>query len=352
MKQAILVQPGTIEIRDVPVPIPSEGELVVKIDTSLTCGTDLKAYKRGHGLIPMPGPFGHEYSGTVAAAGRGVSSFKEGDPVMGVHSAPCNSCRYCKRSLFNLCEMIMEKKALGAFAEHLLVPAHVVSQNLFLKPEELPFEEAALLEPLSCVLHPYHRNPSSSPFREGGMEGLLDKTETALVLGAGPIGLLHLAYLRTHGIRTIVSDISASRLSDAEKMEGIISSSSDLEKTLHNSSDGLGVDLVVECTGMPEVWEQSVQYVRRGGTVLLFGGCPAGTRVKYDTHRLHYDEITVSGSFHYTPADVRSARRILIERELDLSPLISGMFPLYNLAHAFDLLDRGEGIKYAIKPGS
>jgi len=337
MKQAILLKPGSIEIRDVPVPAPADGELVVKINTSLTCGTDLKAYKRGHALIPMPGPFGHEYSGTVAATGRGVSGFKEGDPVMGVHSAPCNGCRYCRRGLFNLCEVIMEKKALGAFAEYMLVPAPVVQQNLFQKPEHVSFEEAALLEPFSCVLHPYstlHMNT----------------IETALIMGAGPIGLLHLACLKMHGVRTIVSDISGSRLSTAETMGGTIAESDTIESVIEKNTDSLGVDLVVECTGLPHVWEKTVHYVRRGGTAVLFGGCPAGTRVSYDTHRLHYDEITVSGSFHYTPHDVRRAREILVEKKINVSALISGAFPLEELTEALDLLEKGEGVKYAIKP--
>lgn len=339
MKQAILVKPGSIEIRNVPVPVPTERELVVKIDASLTCGTDLKAYRRGHGLIPMPGPFGHEFSGTVAAAGRDISNFKEGDPVMGVHSAPCHECRYCKRGLFNLCQVIMEKKALGAFAEYLLIPEHVVKQNFFHKPEDLSFEEAALLEPLSCVVHPYTKLR-------------YDEIETALVVGAGPIGLLHLGCLKMHGIRTIVSDISETRLSAAEQMGATAANSNDLEQVIHKSTDSLGVDLVVECTGLTEVWEKTVHYVRRGGTVILFGGCPAGTRVTYDTHRLHYDEITVSGSFHYTPADVRLARQILAEKIIDVSSLISGSFPLEELEKAFDLLGRGEGIKYTIRPES
>jgi L-iditol 2-dehydrogenase len=337
MKQAILVEPGSIAIRDVPVPTPAEGELVIKINTSLTCGTDLKAYKRGHTLIPMPGPFGHEYSGTVAAAGMGVANFKEGDPVMGVHSAPCNECRYCRRGLFNLCEVIMEKKALGAFAEYMLLPSPVVKQNLFQKPVNLSFEEAALLEPFSCVLHPYHA------FN-------MDKMETALVLGAGPIGLMHLAYLQMHGIRTIVSDISGSRLSAAEEMGGLVSGSNDLESIIQKNTDTLGVDLVIECTGNPDVWGKSVHYVRRGGTAVLFGGCPPGTSVTYDTHRLHYDEITVAGSFHYTPHDVRLAHQTLTEKKIDLSVLISRTFSLDKLSEAFNLIDKGDGIKYAIKP--
>jgi L-iditol 2-dehydrogenase len=203
MKQAILAGPGKIEIREVPVPEPSAGEVVVKINTALTCGTDLKAYVRGHDLIPMPGPFGHEYSGTIAKAGKDVTAFKEGDDVMGVHSAPCQECGYCRKRLYNLCEQIMKSKVIGAFSEYLLLPANVVKQNLYQKPYGLGFEQAALLEPLSCVVHPY-----------GSLN--LEKTETALVIGTGSIGLMHIIWLTMSSIDVIATDISPDRLSAAE----------------------------------------------------------------------------------------------------------------------------------------
>jgi L-iditol 2-dehydrogenase len=357
MKQVILLEPGKIEIMDVPVPVPSEGEVVVRINTALTCGTDLKAFIRGHRLIPMPGPFGHEYSGTVSGTGEGVSNFREGDHVMGVHSAPCMECGYCKRGLHNLCETIMDKKALGAFSEYLLLPSNVVKHNLFHKPESIGFEQAALLEPLSCVVHPY---------------GKLDMNElkNALVIGAGPIGLMHLLYLKMKGTEVIVSDISADRLSIAEKMgaDYIIKDTAPapgnvgagpracpapaitLEQAIADATDGLGMDLVIECTGQKNVWENTVDYARRGGTVILFGGCPSGTGVSFDSHRLHYDELTILGSFHYGPFDVRTAYRILSEKEVDLSGLISGEFAMKDIEKAFMLLKEGKGIKYALKP--
>ena len=338
MRQVILAEPGKIELKDVPAPVPSEGEVVVKVNTALTCGTDLKAYLRGHKLIPMPGPFGHEYSGTIAKAGKGAGNFKEGDRVMGVHSAPCMECGYCRKGLHNLCEKIMEKKALGAFAEYLLLPAHVVQLNLFHKPDSLSFEEAALLEPLSCIVHPY-----------GKLR--LDETETALVIGAGPIGLMHIAYLKMKGIKVIVSDFFDDRLSSASKIGAYRTMAPhDVEEAIKETTGNLGVDLVIECTGQRGVWEKAVNYVRRGGAIALFGGCPAGANVTYDTHRLHYDELTLTGSFHFTPQDVKTAYQALTEKIIDLSLLISGEFPLENIENAFTLLIEGKGIKYALKP--
>jgi L-iditol 2-dehydrogenase len=338
MKQANLEGPGKISIREVPVPEPSKGQVVVKIHTALTCGTDLKAYERGHSLIPMPGPFGHEYSGIVAAAGQGVEGFREGDAVMGVHSAPCRACSYCSKGLHNLCEHIMEDKALGAFAEYLLLPSHVVEQNLYLKPDTISFAEAALLEPLACVVHPYASLH-------------LENIQSALVLGAGPIGLLHVAYLTLHKIDVLASDFSPSRLSAANDMGAVHTSlPSKLESILSDTAIAPGVDLVVECTGQQRVWEQSVNYVRRGGKVILFGGCPGGTEVRLDAGRLHYDELMLLGSFHYTPRDVESAFDHLKRNSMGLSRFISGEFPLMDIEKAFALLGNGEGIKYAIRP--
>jgi L-iditol 2-dehydrogenase len=338
MKQAYLLEPGKIEIRDVPIPEPSEGEVVVKIHTALTCGTDLKAYLRGHSLIPMPGPFGHEYSGTVYKTGKGVDQFKPGDDVMGVHSAPCLECIYCKKEEYNLCETIMDQKALGAFADYMVLPEGVVSQNLFHKPPQLSYEVAALLEPLACVVHPYNKLD-------------MDNIETALVIGAGSIGLMHLAYLKMKGINVIVSDFLDARLDLAADMGA---SRAVIPKAVMNIIESMtcsaGVDLVMECTGQQGVWEKSVNYVRRGGTVVLFGGCPSGVTVSFDAARLHYDELHLMGSFHFSPADVKKAYDLIVDKRIDLSMLISGEYSLENMEKAFAFMKEGIGIKYAVRP--
>lgn len=348
----IIIKPGKIDLQDIETPSPSRGELLVKIKAALTCGTDLKAFRRGHHVIPMPGVFGHEFSGIVAAVGKGIKRFKEGDPVMAVHSAPCLTCRYCKKGFYNLCEHIMNTKVLGAFSEYILLPSHIVKQNVFHKSKNISFEEAAFLEPLSCVVH--------------GMSSLnIKKDDCALVIGAGPIGLLHLLLLKERGVIVALSDIHHKRLRTAKKC------GADVTITPHNikknslipllakrtlrglkkgSKDFVGFDHVFECTGMPEVWESSITYVRRGGTVVLFGGCKSGTTVTYDTGRIHYDEITLRGVFHFTPSDVKKAYKLLSKGTLGVSRLVSGRYPLNKIQRAFDKLAHGEGIKYAIIP--
>ncbi len=338
MKASFLIRPGKIELLKTKIPKASEGEILVKIKAALTCGTDLKAFSRGHHVIPMPGVFGHEFSGIVADAGKGVRKFKRGDEIMAVHSAPCLKCRYCKKGLCNLCEKIMDTKVLGAFAEYILLPSHIVKQNVFHKPRNLTFKEAAFLEPLSCVVH--------------GMQELkIKERDKALIIGAGPIGLLHLLLLKNKGADVIITGLEKKRLALAKKLGASVAVTPDkLANAINKFTAGLGVDYVFECTGQPDIWQSSVNYVRRGGTVILFGGCKSGTTVTYDTGRLHYDELTLKGVFHFTPADVRLAYSLLKGRKIKVSKLITGEYQLKDTEKAFLKLTKGEGIKYAIIP--
>jgi len=335
---AILKSPGTIEIQDVATPEPKAGELLVKVKAALTCGTDLKAYLRGHSLIPMPGPFGHEFSGIVAARGRGAGRFKVNDAVMSVHSAPCLNCAFCAKGVFNLCENLMSSKVLGAFSEYILIPKHVVSQNVFKKPDSLGFQEAAFLEPLSCVVH--------------SVESLnINHKDIVLIIGAGPIGLLHLMLLKHKGAKVMITGLEQERLETAVKLGAdVVFHPSETDARVGDFSRGMGADCVFECTGQPAVWESSVDYVRRGGTVVLFGGCKKGTDVTFSAERLHYDEITVRGIFHFTPQDVQKAFNLLKSDKIYVKQLITGTCSLRELPSVFPLLAKGKGIKYAVLP--
>lgn len=338
MLSAILSEPGRIELREVDIPEPREGELLLKIKAALTCGTDLKAFIRGHPFIPMPGPFGHEFSGIVAGKGKGVTKFRMGDAIMAVHSAPCLSCAYCRRKFFNLCEQSMASKVLGAFAEYLVIPQHVVQQNVYRKPVGLHFKEACFLEPLSCVVH--------------GIEYLdIQRKDTLFIIGAGPIGLLHLLYAKSKGARVIITGLEDDKLKIAKKMGADISCHpSKAHEHISEVTQGMGVDYVFECTGQPAIWETAVDFVRKGGTVILFGGCRTGTTVSYKTEILHYHEISLKGSFHFTPQDVRKAYSLLKNKKMNVKKLISGTYPLEEISDVFVSLSRGNGLKYALVP--
>lgn len=341
MKSARLISPGLIDITaKAPIPVPGPGEVVIRVRTALTCGTDVKAYKRGHPKIPMPSPLGHEFAGDIHTVGEGVVGFTVGMPVMGVHTAPCGECRLCKAGRGNLCDTAMDDKVLGAYAEYLKLPARIVKQNLFKKPDHLSYAEAAMLEPLACVIHGKNilRNYESS---------------NILIIGSGPIGLMHLLMHKADGKRVVVAGRTPERLELAKKLgadEVVDAKMDDIAWKVIEATDGLGADLVIEATGSPEVWEAAPRLVRKGGTVMLFGGCPQGTTACFDTDRIHYDEITIIGAFHFSPEDVRKAHEVLVSGRIDVKPLISGEFPLDELETAFKRLDAGNGIKYAIIP--
>lgn len=355
MKAGVLVEPGRLEYRDIETPIPGAGEVLVRVRAALTCGTDIKTFRRGHPMISLPAVLGHEYSGVVEAAGPGVAEFEPGQAVMGVHSGPCGECFFCRKNQPQLCETIMNSKALGSFAEFMLLPKVVVKNNLFPKPDSVPFEHAALLEPLACAVHGVRsamncvgENPAVH-----GVKSIEPKVENALIIGAGPIGLLHIVLLKRMGATVMVSGRGKTRLNAALECDAdyvIDAAESDVKREVLALTGGRGADAVIECTGRPEVWEESIWLARRGGTVVLFGGCPSGTRVGFDAGRIHYDEITLKGVFHFSPADVREARDIIIDGGIPFGAFISGAYPLAELHVALERLLRGDGVKFCINP--
>jgi L-iditol 2-dehydrogenase len=332
MRGLVLREPGVLDLQNVAIPEPGPGEVLVRVSAATTCGTDLKAFLRGHPQIPMPGLLGHEYSGVVAAVGDGAL-FEVGEPVMGVHSAPCQACFWCRNDQENLCESIMATKVLGSYAEYLLVPDRIARVNLFHKPNDLAFDMASLLEPLACVAQ--------------GIELLqLRADQQVLVIGPGAIGLMFVAALRLLGLENVtLAGRNRSRLDVGQKLGAMPTYLDDV--SLPSSR---GFDLVIECTGNVEVWERSLQYARRGGTVMLFGGCPSGTVAKFDTKRVHYDQLTLLSPFHFGTRAVKTARVWLIDNRLDLSPLISGTRSLEQGRETFADLQAGRGLKYVFVP--
>lgn len=341
MRAHVLVEPGRLEMREIETPEPEPDGVVVQVRTALTCGTDLKAFLRGHPKFPTPTLFGHEFSGVIARVGRNVTAFREGDAIMSTHSAPCGECYFCKRGQENLCETIMSTMVLGAYAEYIHIPGRIVRQNMYLKPASLSFREAALLEPLSCVVY--------------GLEDVpLRPDDTALIIGNGAIGLLLMLTLKARGVENVIvagRRPFRQRAALALGATHVINVAEESpEERIREITHGRGADLVIECTGQPAVWEQSVSLVRRGGNVILFGGCKRGTTVTFDTMRLHYDQITVRSPFHMTPGSVRKAYELLTDGRINGERLITSDYPLDRLNEVFDLLQRGDCIKFAVIP--
>lgn len=336
---AVLVAPKRIELRDEPVPAAPPGGLVVRVRAALTDGTDLKTYRRGHPKMPMPTRFGHEFSGDVAAAGDGVTAFAAGDPIMCVHTAPCGRCFWCLRGQEELCDSIMATMTLGAYADSIVLPQRVVERNVFAKPPEVDYVEAAFLEPVACVVH--------------SIEGLNPVAgETVAVIGNGGFGILHALLLRRLGVEALLFGRRPQRIALANELglTSLDASATPIEMAILERTGGRGADAVVECTGSAEMWEWAPSFVRRGGRVSFFAGLPERTSVSFDAGRLHYDEIRLLAPFHFTPDDVRRAYYLIAERTLPLHRLISARYPLERIAEAFAGLDAGEGMKVLVEP--
>ena len=297
LKAAVFYGPKNVKIEEVKKPKPGPGEILVKTSVALTCGTDLKTYLRGHPAIRPPIIMGHEYAGVVEEVGQGVDWVKPGDKVVTVVSAPCGHCTYCKLGRFNMCEHLWDEilgfSINGAYAEYVRVPPRIARFGLYHIPENVSFEEAALLEPLSCVVR-------------GCRLANIEIGDAVAIIGAGPIGLMHLMLAKLSGARKLIMiDISEDRLKFAKEFGADITinpRNENIIERVKEETEGLGADVVIEAVGKPETWEQTLSLARKGGTILLFGGCPSGTKVSFDTFTIHYRELTIRGSQHYTPA--------------------------------------------------
>ncbi|MEM2129580.1 MAG: alcohol dehydrogenase catalytic domain-containing protein [Candidatus Bathyarchaeia archaeon] len=346
MKAARFHAPGKIRIEDIDIPQISSEEILVKVKVALTCGTDVKMYKRGHPKVVPPITLGHEFSGTVEETGQKVANkFRVGDRVAVANSAPCNDCFFCKTGKPNLCEHLLETligfSVDGAYAEYIRVPAPIVRQNTYVLPENISFEEAALLEPLACAINGI----------DAANIGLGD---TVLIVGSGPIGLIHLQLAKLKGAaKVIVTDLQAERLKIACKLGAdvvIDASKEDQLSRVKEITGGLGADKVIEAVGLPQTWELAFQMTRKAGTTLFFGGCPSGAKISLDTERIHYEDLTVKGIFHHTPVSVLKAFKLISSGRFNGEPLISEEMSLSELENALIKMSKGECVKIAIKP--
>lgn len=336
---AILTAPGRIDLQREPVPSAPPGGVVVRVRAALTDGTDLKTYRRGHPKMPFPTRFGHEFSGDVAAVGEGTVSFSAGDAIACAHSAPCGTCYWCSAGEPAACESVVETMVLGAYADYVALPRRIVQCNAYRKPAGVPYEEAAFLEPLSCVMHSL---AVASPANDA----------TVAIVGDGAFGLMHALELRRRGIAVVVLGRRPERLSLARELglDAVDTRAQPDREALFERTDGRGADVLIECTATAAVWERAPDLVRRGGVVALFGGLPAGTRVTFDAARLHYDGVRIVAPFHFAPTDVREAFDAIGARALPLQRLISGTVSLDDIGAAFARLDLGEGMKMLVRP--
>src|SRR5580698_837356 len=347
MMAAVLYGKEDLRLERVAVPQVGAGEILVRVGAALTCGTDLKVYRRGYHAMMLTPPilFGHELAGVVAETGPGVTSFHLGDRVVALNSAPCDVCFFCQHGQQNLCEDLLFNN--GAYAEFIRIPARIVEKNTLLIPADVPFEVAALTEPLACVV----RGSEESGARAG---------DTMIVIGAGPIGLMFMQVAALSGVRVIAvvkrdDQIETAKLFGAELVVQIADGVDVIAAARALTPDGRGADVVIEAVATPMTWEWAVEMVRKGGVVNFFGGPPSGTKVGLDTNRLHYGDITLKASFHHTPATCRTAFELITSGRFNCADAITGRAGLDEVPGIFGrMMERSGGsreIKTAVFPG-
>src|SRR5216110_800086 len=336
MKAAILYGKEQIKIEEVSPRALKPGEVRIDIQAALTCGTDLKVFKRGYHarMIVPPAVFGHELAGIISQIRSPKSKVRNwdwrvGDRVVAANSAPCGNCFFCQRGQENLCDDLLFLN--GAYAESIVVPARLVEKNLLKLKPKTSFRDAALTEPLACVVQ--------------GVEDLKMRAgQRVLVIGAGPIGLMFVAVAKHRGCVVSVAGRGEQRLRTARRSGAKeiidVGGKAGLVETVRAQSDS-GFDVVVEAVGKPETWEAAVQLVRKGGTVNFFGGCPSGTSVTLDTSRIHYSSLRLLASFHHIPRTIRRALELIETGIIRAADFVDGECPLTKLPDLFRSMAAG-----------
>lgn len=344
MMAAVLYGRESLKVEQVAIPTPGANDVLVRVKAALTCGTDFKVWKRGYHarMIVPPAVFGHEFAGVVAESGEGVRErFPVGMRVVAANSAPCNECFFCLKGNRNLCEDLVFIN--GAYAEYALIPDRILRENLIEIPSHLSFVDAALVEPLACVLR---------AINETGIQ----TGDTAVIIGCGPIGLKFIRILSRRGVHVIAVGKHASQLKVAEKLGAGVTidlslTGDPISAVRQLTYRQLGADAVIEAVGTQTTWQWAIEMVRSGGAINLFGGCPHETRVKFDSTVLHYSEITIKSSFHHTPRFIRLALDTVARGEVSASDFVTGEIPLNELPDLFHHMKKRDGqLKVAVRP--
>ncbi len=342
MMAAVLYGREHLQIEPVAVPEIGPGDVLVRVRVALTCGTDVKVFSRGYHarMIVPPAVFGHELAGDIVGVGETVTRFRLGQRVVAANSAPCNSCYFCQRDLQNLCEDLLFNN--GAYAEFIRIPSRIVERNTYEIPAHVNYHDAALVEPLACVL----RGLEETGVRPG---------DSVAIIGLGPIGLMFVRLAKLHGARVIAIGRRKTQMDRAEAMGADeLICTADVEnpvQCVRDLTQGRGAEIAIEAVGNPETWHWAVDMVRRGATVNFFGGCPNNSRVSLDTSLLHYSEITCKASFHHTPAHIRKALDIVARGDITALDFVNGEEPLANLLEVMrHLMSHNGHLKTAIIP--
>ena len=340
MRVAMYYNNKDIRIEDVPTPRTGPGELLVRIEASGICGSDVMESYR---IKRAPLVLGHEIAGEVVEVGDGVDRYKEGDRVVASHHVPCNTCRYCLRGHHTVCDTLRRTNFdPGGFAEYVRLPVINVDRGVYPVPDEVSFEEATFTEPLACVL------------RAQRIAGL-QPGDTVLVIGSGIAGLLHIQLACAMGAGMVVAtDISETRLQAAKALgaDAVIHASEDIKSELRRVNKGRLADQVMVCAGAKSAHLQALESVERGGTVLFFALTDSGVTLPISVNELFFqNDITLTTSYAGSPADHVAAMELIRAGRINTGKMITHRLALSETTQGFQLVaDARDSIKVIIEP--
>jgi len=343
MKAAFFMGPGKMEVREVETPRPGPGEVLIKVAACAICGTDVRIFQHGHHHVKPPQITGHEIAGEIVELGEGVSGYKVGDKVVVITVISCGRCHYCRRGLQNLCP---EQKYIGyhyagGFAEYMIMPREGVERgNLLILPEDADLLEFSLVEPLSCVIN-------GQSYLNIGLG------EKVLVVGAGPIGCMHVVMAKNHGAgMIIVADISESRLELAQRVEAdlyVNSSKESLKEKVLEATSGLGVDVAIVAASSNQAQEEVLEMVAPRGRVSFFGGLPKDRpTINFNSNIVHYKEIGVFGVFASHASQYEEAAELIYRKRINARSLITHVVNLDEVVKGIQLVRSGEALKAVV----
>ncbi|OHB66178.1 MAG: hypothetical protein A2Y77_04580 [Planctomycetes bacterium RBG_13_62_9] len=344
MKSVNSTGPKRIELRDVPEPAAPAGGLVLEVKACGICGSDLRRWKEGppkgvEGVVP-----GHEAAGIVIDVGQGQTRYARGDYLAIAPDVHCGRCYYCRRGLYNLCDTLrfvgVTPELPGAFAEKLVLTEEVLTHGIVHPmPKGMSFVAASLAEP-SCSVLACHQRAATGP------------GDTVVVMGAGPIGCLHVVVAKARGARVVVSEPSATRRQLAERFEPqaiVDPTHGSLGSCVRDLTDGVGADTIICANPIAQTQTEAVEIVRKRGKVILFGGLPkANPMVTLDSNRIHYGEIEVLGSFSYHPTVHALALDLIHRQVISADLLVTHTYSLNEIDKAFEAAAMGEALKVVV----
>jgi L-iditol 2-dehydrogenase len=345
VKVARLYAPEDLRIEDTPAPEARAGEIVIRVRSCSTCGTDAKIFHHGHHHISLPRVLGHEVAGEIVEVGTGADGFGVGDRVQVIAAIPCGECFFCRRGQETVCENLesIGYQYDGGFAEFMRVPRKVLDRDgLNRVPDHVPFEAASLTEPLACVLN-------------GQEIAQVGTGDVVAVLGAGPIGCLHVRLARARGASSIIlADVNERRLELSARAHPDIvidSAKEDAVDAVRKATDGRGADVVITATGAGAAQEQALEMAAARGRISLFGGLPRDNSViRFDSNLVHYRELIVVGAYGSAPRHNRAALELISTGAVEVEDLITHRVPLDRVREAIDIVTSGEGLKVVVEP--